>query len=338
MDPLSHLLLGAASGHGASSRYGRVAAVAGAAAAMLPDADVLIGSGADPLLAVEFHRHFTHALVTAPVAGLIAAAIVWFALRRRVPFTALYLPAIAGFASAILLDACTSYGTRLWWPVSEARVAWSIVAVVDPVVTLVLITGVVLALKADARLRARITVACVLAYLALGALQHQRAADLAREIARSRGHAIGQLEVKPTLANLLLWRSIYSTNGQFYVDALRLGVWDASVVYRGGEAERITPAELVPPLTHGSVQLKDVERFSRLSEGFLVRHPDRATLIGDVRYAMLPDSVRPLWGVEIDPAEPQRHVAFVTLREFTARDRQRFLAMLRGVAPGTLPR
>jgi inner membrane protein len=205
-------------------------------------------------------------------------------------------------------------------------------------VTLVLITGVVLALKADVRLRARITVACVLAYLALGALQHQRAADLAREIARSRGHAIEQLEVKPTLGNLLLWRSIYMANGQFYVDALRLGVWDASVVYRGGEARRITPAELAPPLPQDSMQLKDVERFSRLSEGFLVRYPNRDNLIGDVRYAMLPDSVRPLWGVEIDPADPQRHVAFVTLREFTARDRERFVAMLRGVPPDRLPR
>lgn len=305
---------------------------------MLPDADVLIGSGADPLLAVEFHRHFTHALVTAPVAGLIAAAIVWLALRRRVPFMTLYLSAIAGFASAILLDACTSYGTRLWWPVSDTRVAWSIVAVVDPLVTLVLIAGIVLALKADRRLWSGITVGCVLAYLALGALQHQRAADLAREIARSRGHAIGQLEVKPTLGNLLLWRSIYSANERFYVDALRLRAWGEPVVYHGGDTGRVTPAELVPQLPRESVQLKDVERFSRLSEGFLVRHPDRPALIGDVRYAMLPDSVRPLWGVEIDPANPQRHVAFVTLREFTARDRQRFVAMLRGVHPDALPR
>ncbi len=42
---------------------------------VIPDMDVLIRSASDPLLAIEYHRHFTHALAFIPVGGLIAAAM-----------------------------------------------------------------------------------------------------------------------------------------------------------------------------------------------------------------------------------------------------------------------
>lgn len=330
MDPVSHALLGAASGRSVAHRHGRYAMLAGLAGALLPDADVLIGSGGDPLLAVEYHRHFSHSLTAAPLGALFAAGAVWLALRRRAAFGVLYVAALAGFVSAILLDACTSYGTRLLWPFDDARFSWSIVAVIDPLMTLILIAGTVLALKTDSAARARVTLFLALIYLGGGWMQRERAAAVTQELAAARGHAIERMEVKPTLGNLMLWRSIYLNGHEFLVDAVRIGPFSAPFVYPGGAVQRIAPQDLTPPLPAGSVQAQDVARFDRLSEGFLVRHPDRPEVIGDVRYAMLPDSVRPLWGIAINPAHPDRHVSFLTFRSFTAEDRQRFFTMLRG--------
>lgn len=330
MDPFSHALLGAASGRALARRYNRAAMVAGLAGALLPDADVLIGSGSDPLLAVEYHRHFSHSFAVAPLGALLAAGAVWFALRRRVPYGVLWWAALAGFVSAILLDACTSYGTQLLWPFSDARHAWRIISVVDPLMTLILLAGVVTALKTASAVPAWIALAVALVYLGGGWLQRERAEAVVQALAATRGHAVDRIEVKPTLGNLLLWRSIYLNGSDFVVDAVRAGPFSSLVVYAGGSLRRITPRELTPPLPAGSAQAHDVARFERLSEGFLARHPDRPEVIGDVRYAMLPDSVRPLWGIAIDPARPDRHVEFLTFRDFTAQDRQRFLAMLRG--------
>lgn len=123
MDPISHALLGAASGYSVSRAGGKLAALAGFAGAMLPDADVLIRSASDPLVALEYHRQFSHSLLVAPAGAAIAAVALWLIIRGREPFRSLYWPAFAGYVSAVLLDACTSYGTQLLWPLTDRRYA-----------------------------------------------------------------------------------------------------------------------------------------------------------------------------------------------------------------------
>ena len=50
----------------------------GLAAGLLADADVLISSANDPLLNIEYHRHFSHSLFFIP----IGAAIAWMLGRK----------------------------------------------------------------------------------------------------------------------------------------------------------------------------------------------------------------------------------------------------------------
>ena len=94
----------------------------GVVGALLPDADAVIRSSADPLLYAEFHRHFTHSLALIPVGGLVAS-LPW--LMRRAPrgqWRAYLAAATAGYATHGVLDASTSYGTLLLWPFSTVRV------------------------------------------------------------------------------------------------------------------------------------------------------------------------------------------------------------------------
>ena len=49
---------------------------------ILPDADVFITSASDPLLAIEYHRGFTHALAFIPLGGAIAA-LPWLAAKKN---------------------------------------------------------------------------------------------------------------------------------------------------------------------------------------------------------------------------------------------------------------
>ena len=198
----------------APPRETRIAALVGAAAAMLADADTLIGSADDPLLVLEYHRHFSHALAFAPVGALIAALLLWPLLRRRLRAARLYAYALLGYVTAGALDACTSYGTHLWWPFADTRVAWSIVAVVDPLFTLVLLGGLAVGLWHRRARPARAALALAGAYLLLGVVQQGRATAAARADITTRGASAERLIVKPTMGNLVLWRAVWVADGR----------------------------------------------------------------------------------------------------------------------------
>lgn len=67
MDPLTHMALGGALAHAVMSRRCRFALLAGAAGALLPDADVFLAGQGSSVAGYVLHRHFTHALVLIPV-------------------------------------------------------------------------------------------------------------------------------------------------------------------------------------------------------------------------------------------------------------------------------
>src|SRR5688572_29522369 len=122
MDPITQGALGAAAAQlGTSHRLGRRAWLYGAAGGMAADLDVLIRSSSDPLLAIEYHRHFTHSLAFIPVGGLLAA-LPWVLRKRHRPQARwIALATTLGYATHGLLDAFTTYGTQLLWPFSSHR-------------------------------------------------------------------------------------------------------------------------------------------------------------------------------------------------------------------------
>lgn len=330
MDLLTQGLAGAVLAQSAARRVpARLALAIGFFAGLLADLDILISATDDPLFNIEYHRHFTHSLFFVPLGALAAALVAWPFVRRRLSFATVYLLAVLGFLPSGLLDVCTSFGTHWLWPLYDERLAWNIIAIIDPLFTLILLGAVVLALFRDSVWPARIGVGLAVLYLLLGLVQRERAAELVAELAAGRGHAVERLEVKPTLGNLVLWRSIYESGEHFYVDALRLGFLAPARVYPGASIARFAPEHL-PGLDPDSRLSDDIARFTRFSNGFVALHPQRPIVLGDVRYALLPNSVVPLWGIELDLTQPNRHVAFLTFRQTDAALRRAFLTMLRG--------
>ena len=109
MDPLSQAVLGASLPVALTRKSeAKTALICGALAGMLPDLDVFIASKADPLLALEFHRQFTHSLLFIPLGGLIAALCFKYILRMKLSLTRIYWYSLLGYATHGLLDACTT--------------------------------------------------------------------------------------------------------------------------------------------------------------------------------------------------------------------------------------
>jgi membrane-bound metal-dependent hydrolase YbcI (DUF457 family) len=144
MDTITHGIVGALIGKGFfSERKGRVAIFAAAAGAMFPDVDVVREIfSSDPLAIVKYHRAITHSFVALP---FFAALLAWltragiaFAKKRwnlsdwePPSWGILFIIYAMAIASHIFLDAMTSFGTRIWYPFWQERVAWDLLFIID---------------------------------------------------------------------------------------------------------------------------------------------------------------------------------------------------------------
>jgi membrane-bound metal-dependent hydrolase YbcI (DUF457 family) len=144
MDTITHGIVGALIGKGFfSERNGRVATFAAAAGAMFPDVDVVQEIfSSDPLAIVKYHRAITHSFVALP---FFAALLAWltrvgFAFAKKrwgvrdwegPSWAILFIIYAIAIASHIVLDAMTSFGTRVWYPLSQQRVSWDLLFIID---------------------------------------------------------------------------------------------------------------------------------------------------------------------------------------------------------------
>lgn len=319
MDPVTQGVLGLSATQLVSKRRERMAAAAlGVLSGMAADLDVLIKSSTDPLLFLEYHRHFTHALVFIPVGALLCTWFArwifkkWFA-SNQLSFARTYLFCFVGYATHALLDACTTYGTQLLWPFSDMRVAWNNVSVVDPLFTLPLIVLMVLTLSLRSSRLAWLGAVYVGCYLGLGVVQNHRASLVAQSLALNRGHQSVDISVKPSFANLIVWKSVYEYQGRYYVDAIRVLV--GNKVYPGTSVAKLDLAQHFSWLDSQSQQARDVERFRWFSNRHLSPDPDNPNRIIDIRYSLIPNRLDGMWGIVLSPTvDNKAHVAWTTTR------------------------
>jgi inner membrane protein len=205
VDPLTHGLLGASiaqARHG--SRLGPRALAWGAFFAMAPDLDVVMTPTA-PMAEWIWHRGFTHALWFAPIVGWLAGMGLarWQGGSAR-PWIEL---AVLTLLSHPLLDACTTWGTQLLAPFSNARFAVDAIAILDPVYSLALAAGLLVGARAGittgrARRAAYAVLAFTTLYLALGLGVNLAAEALARRQLLAQGLAVERVAAYPTLLQL----------------------------------------------------------------------------------------------------------------------------------------
>jgi inner membrane protein len=140
LDSLTQIALGAAVGEATLGRkVGSRAPLWGAICGTLPDLDVFIPLG-DPVSDFTYHRSFSHSLF---VLAALTPLVVWLILKihpqtreHRAGWAALVYLA---FATHVLLDSFTVYGTQIFWPLDTTPVGWSTIFIIDPLYTLPLL-------------------------------------------------------------------------------------------------------------------------------------------------------------------------------------------------------
>jgi inner membrane protein len=220
----------------------RKALLLGAALGTLPDLDVFIDYG-DAVRNFTYHRAFSHSLfVLAPFALLLWLALKrWWAPVRDAPG-----PWLAAISLALLthplLDAHTAYGTQLFWPMTVPPTMWGTIFIIDPLYTLPLLIGVLVAAfaarAATARSFLRAGVALSTAYLGWTWIGQSIVAAKVENALAAQGLPDAPVFITPTPLNTLLWRIVVQTDDGYLEGFESLIVDEESIQFESYESDR----------------------------------------------------------------------------------------------------
>ena len=124
----------------------------------LPDLDIIVFPWLDRMEQLRWHRGISHSILMMVVAGfLFAKPLSLLHRKKEVSAKRAGWFVFLVWSTHVLIDVFTSYGTQVFEPFSDQRVAWSNLFIIDPLFTLPLLVccGAVL-LRCISRLRGRI--------------------------------------------------------------------------------------------------------------------------------------------------------------------------------------
>lgn len=282
MDSITQAVLGAAVGEAAlGRRAGNRALVWGAIAGTLPDLDILAYPFLDAVGELRFHRGPTHALlfafVAAPVLGWLVGRI-----HRDVGWRGWAWLFFWGLVTHPLLDTLTVYGTQLFRPFSDYPAAVPAVFIIDPLYTLPLLAGVLVAWRravgSPGRRRAvwaGLGLSTLYLVWALGVKVHVD--GVVRENLRAQGIEAARFLTNPTPLNTILWTATVDVDDGFLVG--HYGLLDA---------DRRIRFRFVPQRAERVDALRDTRAVQALlwfSRGYYVVTEDSAGLVvNDIRF------------------------------------------------------
>jgi len=145
MDSLTQIVLGAAVGEAVLGRkVGNKAMLYGAIAGTIPDLDIIANFFTDTVTALKIHRGFTHSILFSVVFAPIMAWVVtrYETYKYVKDWSWLFFWA---FVTHPILDAHTTWGTQLFWPL-DIRLAFKTIFVIDPLYTVPFLVFLVLAM------------------------------------------------------------------------------------------------------------------------------------------------------------------------------------------------
>ncbi|HET9044010.1 MAG TPA: metal-dependent hydrolase [Burkholderiales bacterium] len=191
MDTLTHALSGALAARATAPANARISltarVTAGFFAAAFPDMDWVLAY-VSPVAYITGHRGVTHSVLLLPLwAGLLA----WLCAkigRGGATWRDYYGVCAIALGMHILGDLITSFGTIVFAPVSDARIAWSTTFIIDLWFTGIIAAGLAATwVWRRSRVPAVLGLATLAGYVGLQAVLHSRAVDVGADYARRQG-------------------------------------------------------------------------------------------------------------------------------------------------------
>ncbi len=224
MDSLTQIVLGAAVGEAVLGKKVRNKAMLyGAIAGTIPDLDTFAGNFFDTITAIEFHRGFTHsivfAVIFAPVFGWLISRIESNSVANWKNWSWLMF---WGLFTHPLLDAHTTWGTQLFWPL-DLRLAYKNIFVIDPFYTVPFLIFLILAMrlkrtdpKRKKYNRLGLIISSIYLLLITPALKFYTFQKFENAL-KSQNIQYERMDTRPTPMNSILWTANIETEDAFLI-------------------------------------------------------------------------------------------------------------------------
>jgi len=230
MDSLTQIILGAACGEAVlGKKIGNKALFFGAIGGTIPDLDVFIGPliYGNEIQAMAFHRGFMHSVIFS-IFG--AFAFGWLTHRlynkgKREGTTKLKDWRLLFFWSIFthpVLDCFTPYGTQLFYPFLDYRVAFNTISVVDPLYTIPFLVSLIVLLfygrgSKKRRLWLKMGIGISSLYMTFTFFNKLYVDSVYESSLKNSQIVYHRFQTQPTLFNNVLWYGVVETTSFYYV-------------------------------------------------------------------------------------------------------------------------
>ena len=284
MDSITQITLGAAVGElSLGKKVGNKAIFWGAAAGTIPDLDIVLFPILNDIEKLVYHRGFSHSLVFAfLLAPLLGALIARLHQNGQASWKDWGWLSFWCLFTHPLLDSLTAWGTQLFLPFSDYRVALNVIFVVDPFYTLPFLGCVIAAMfyartSRKRRLLNLTGLAISSAYLLVATANKLHVNRVFAQSLQAQNIAYESLITMPSPLNIILWNGIARGESGFWQGNYSLLDADRNVHFRyiPGQQELVEKYEDVWTL----------ERFRWVNEGYFVVEPyGDELLLHDLRF------------------------------------------------------
>ncbi|NOH21790.1 metal-dependent hydrolase [Vibrio europaeus] len=279
MDSITQAALGATvAGAIAGKKCNAKVLLVGAALGTLPDLDVILDYG-DAVQNTIKHRGFSHSLlVLLPFSWIVS----WLYCRLK-PDAFWNFPRTFSLTASVLvthalLDAMTTYGTQLIWPI-QGYFSLNNVFIIDPLYTVPLLIAIGVSLFSSSR-GSKWCLSMLLTstlYLGWGYASQQVVAARVEDNLVSQNLPSQQVLITPTPFNTLLWRVIVMDEGQYWEGL-------ASILDGQSHIDFVSRPLGQWPLKEKTETLKGLQTFAHNYVNYRVE--DDALIVTDLRLGM----------------------------------------------------
>lgn len=287
MDSLSQFLLGAAAAEvTVGKKIGRTALIIGGVLGTLPDLDVLV-KYTDAVESFTYHRSWSHSVFTLTLVSIPLAWILFKAYPKRFS-QGKSTPNFWQWLSCTwlvlithpLLDGFTIYGTQLLWPLPSTPVAWGSIFIIDPLYTLPLLVGVIVAWKQRHRAfkAASLALAVSTFYIGTTLFSQQHARAVAIRALNQQSLNSQQVLIAPSPFSML-WRIVAMDGENYYEGFYSLLDQDQTIKFDTYPSHR--------GLIESNSSRWPITRLDWFTQGFISASSDNdRLLIHDLRMGM----------------------------------------------------
>jgi len=281
MDSITQASLGAIVAYAAwNKELGNRSFVWGAFLGTLPDLDILIMPLLNDIQSLYWHRGESHSIFFTLIVSFIVSFFLKKRYKKKISYQKLYWGVFAVFATHILIDYFTIYGTQLLAPISKYGFSHGNFFIIDPLFTVPILVAILLIAIAPSKFGKKtlnISLGFISIYTLYSLVAHAYTHNIFVQKLQEKGVVIQDSITHATPFNTILWRHVAKVDGGFYISYYSLLAKDNKLHFEFVPQNK----ELIKPY----LAQENIQALEWFSQGFyIIRKREDKFLLSDLRF------------------------------------------------------